>query len=68
MMTTGTAASGAARTPLEWTRSMGLGTLWAGCAVFVPLVVIATVAVEAVPHAPGIAFVPQLRYALVTPA
>ena len=42
--------------------------LWAGCAVFVPLVIVATVAVEAVPHARGIAFVPQLRYALMTPA
>jgi haloalkane dehalogenase len=43
-------------------------TLWAGCAVFVPLVVVATVAVEAVPHARGITFLPQLRYALMTPA
>jgi pimeloyl-ACP methyl ester carboxylesterase len=47
---------------------MVLDTLWAGCAAFVPLVVIATVAVEAVPHERGITFVPQLRYALMTPA
>jgi pimeloyl-ACP methyl ester carboxylesterase len=47
---------------------MVLSTLWAGCAVFVPLVVVATIAVQAVPHARGIAFVPQLRYALMTPA
>jgi pimeloyl-ACP methyl ester carboxylesterase len=67
IVTTETAAS-EARTPLEWTRTMVLGTLWTGCAVFVPLVVIATVAVEAVPHARGIAFAPQLRYALMTPA
>src|SRR6266508_4439539 len=43
-------------------------TLWVGCAVFLPLVVIATVAVEAVPHVRGLAFVPQLRYARMTPA
>jgi pimeloyl-ACP methyl ester carboxylesterase len=43
-------------------------TLWAACRVFVPLVLIANLAVEAVPHARGIAFPPQLRYAVVTPA
>jgi pimeloyl-ACP methyl ester carboxylesterase len=42
--------------------------LWAGCVSFVPVAVIANVAVEAVPHARGIAFVPLLRYAVVTPA
>ena len=47
---------------------MVLRTLWAACAVFVPLVVIAVAAVEAVSHPRGIAFVPQLRYALMTPA
>lgn len=45
-----------------------LGTLWAGFAVFVPLALIATVAVHAVPRVRGIGFVPQLRYALTTPA
>jgi pimeloyl-ACP methyl ester carboxylesterase len=45
---------------------MVLGTLWAGFALFVPLVVIANVAVAAVPHARGIGFVAQLRYALMT--
>ncbi|HLP31204.1 MAG TPA: alpha/beta fold hydrolase, partial [Geothrix sp.] len=43
-------------------------TLWAACRVFVPLVLIANVAVEAVPHVRGIAFVPQLRYVVMTPA
>jgi pimeloyl-ACP methyl ester carboxylesterase len=42
--------------------------LWGAWALFVPLVAIANAAVEAVPHARGIAFVPQLRYALTTPA
>jgi pimeloyl-ACP methyl ester carboxylesterase len=36
--------------------------------MFVPLVVIATVAVAAVPHLRGLGFVPQLRYALLAPA
>ncbi len=67
-MTTTATAGSLVRTPFEWTRTMVLGTLWVGCAVFVPLVVIANVAVEAVPHVRGIAFVPQLRYALMTPA
>jgi pimeloyl-ACP methyl ester carboxylesterase len=57
-----------AKKPFEWTRTTVLHTLWAGCAVFVPLLVIAIVAVEAVPHARGIGFFPQLRYALMTPA
>lgn len=57
-----------ATAPFAWTRARILGALWAGFAAFVPLAVIATVAVEAVPHARGIAFVPQLRYALMTPA
>lgn len=43
-------------------------TLWAACRVFVLLVLIANLAVEAGPHVRGIAFVPQLRYAMVTPA
>lgn len=43
-------------------------TLWAACRVFVPLVLIANLAVEAVPHVRGLAFAPQLRYAVVTPA
>jgi haloalkane dehalogenase len=49
-------------------RTMILRTLWLACAVFVPLVVITTVVVEAVPHVRGIGFVLQLRYALMTPA
>jgi pimeloyl-ACP methyl ester carboxylesterase len=47
---------------------MILRTLWAACSVFVPLVVIANVAVLAVPHARGIAFVPALRYAVTVAA
>lgn len=56
------------KTPFAWTRTTMLATLWTGCAVFVPLAAIATVAVEAVPHVRGLAFVPQLRFALMTPA
>jgi pimeloyl-ACP methyl ester carboxylesterase len=41
--------------------------LWAGCVLFVPLVVIATTAVEAAPHARGIGFLPQVRYSILTP-
>ena len=47
---------------------MILRTLWAGVAAFVPLVVVANVAIEAVPHARGIAFLPSLRYAMTVPA
>jgi len=49
------------------TRSMVLRTLGAGCAAFVPLALIATIAVEAVPRARGVGFFPQLRYAVMTP-
>jgi pimeloyl-ACP methyl ester carboxylesterase len=66
-MTTATAAR-LVQTPFEWTRTTVVETLWAACAVFVLLVVIANVAVEADPHMRGIAFVPHLRYALMTPA
>jgi haloalkane dehalogenase len=59
--------AGRATTPFDWTRPMVLRTLWAACAVSVPLVVIAVVAVEAVSHPRGIGFVPQLRYAVMTP-
>jgi pimeloyl-ACP methyl ester carboxylesterase len=43
------------------------GTLWAACSAFVPVAVIANLAVEAIPHTVGIGFSPQLRYAVVTP-
>ena len=43
-------------------------TLWVAIRAFVPLTLAANIAVEATPHARGIAFVPQLRYALLTPA
>lgn len=42
--------------------------LWAAAATFVPLALIATVLVEAIPHPRGIGFHPQLRYAVLTPA
>lgn len=45
-----------------------LRVFWAVCTVFVPLVMIATLAGHAIPRARGIGFVPQLRYALLTPA
>ncbi len=48
-------------------RPMIQTTLLTALAVFVPLLLIANVAVEAVPHARGIAFITQLRYAVVTP-
>jgi pimeloyl-ACP methyl ester carboxylesterase len=66
-MTTRATATSLVRAPFLWTRTMVLDTLWAGCAVFVPLVVIANVAVESVPRVRGIAYVLQLRYALMTP-
>ena len=56
------------KAPSEWTGAIVLETLWAGFAAFVPLVVVGVVAVEAVPHARGIGFAPQLRYALMVPA
>lgn len=43
-------------------------TLWAACRAFVPVVMIANLAVAVVPHVRGIAFVPQLRYAVMTAA
>jgi len=44
-----------------------LRTLWTGIAVFVPLVLVANVAIEAVPHPRGIGFLPELRYAMTVP-
>jgi pimeloyl-ACP methyl ester carboxylesterase len=51
-----------------WTRAMVLRVLWSGWAASVSVVLLATIAVEAVPHARGISFFPQLRYAVITPA
>lgn len=42
--------------------------LWSGWAPSVSVVLLATIAVEATPHARGISFFPQLRYAVVTSA
>jgi pimeloyl-ACP methyl ester carboxylesterase len=41
--------------------------LWSGWAASVPIVLLATVAVEAAPHVRGIGFFTSLRYAIVTP-
>ena len=51
-----------------WTRAMVLRALWSGWAASVPVVLLAIIAVEAVPHARGIGFFPQLRLAIITPA
>jgi len=48
-------------------RAMVLTLLWAGWAASVPIVLLATIAVEAAPHARGIGFFTSLRYAIVTP-
>src|SRR5260370_35112796 len=53
---------------MTWTRAMVLRLLWSGWAASVPVALLATIAVEAVPHARGIGFFPQLRFAIVTPA
>jgi pimeloyl-ACP methyl ester carboxylesterase len=54
--------------PFVWTQAVVRRALGAALAAFVPLVVLVNLAVETVPHPRGIAFVPQLRYGLVTPA
>src|SRR5258708_9544472 len=51
-----------------WTRAMVLRALWSGWAASVPVVLLAIIAVEAVPPARGIGFFPQLRFAIITPA
>ncbi len=56
-----------AKKPVNRTLAIVLSTLWAGSAATVLVVLLATIAVEAVPHARGIAFFPALRYAVVTP-
>ena len=53
---------------MTWTRAMVLRVLWSGWAASVPVVLLAAIAVEAVPHARGIAFFPQLRYAVIAPS
>lgn len=67
MMTTGIAAR-QTKTLTGSTQALVLSTIWAGCAVAVPLVIIANIAVELTPHTRGLGFFPQLRYALITPA
>ncbi|XXY49882.1 alpha/beta fold hydrolase [Sorangium sp. So ce269] len=53
---------------MRWTGAEALRVLRAGLAASVSVVLLATMAVLAVPHARGIAFFPALRYAVVTPA
>jgi pimeloyl-ACP methyl ester carboxylesterase len=48
-------------------RATVLTLLWPGWAASVPIVLLATIAVEAAPHARGIGFFTSLRYAIVTP-
>lgn len=50
------------------TRATAFHVLWSGWAASVPVVLMATVAVEAVPHTRGIGFFTPLRYAVLTPA
>lgn len=62
-----------AATPTEtktttWAPAMALRVLWWGWAASVPTALLATLAIEAVPHARGIGFFPQLRFAVITPA
>jgi pimeloyl-ACP methyl ester carboxylesterase len=60
-------AAGTATRPMTWTPAMVLRTLWSGWAASVSIVLVATIAVEALPRARGISFLPPLRYAVVTP-
>ncbi|XYI03520.1 alpha/beta fold hydrolase [Sorangium sp. So ce1128] len=53
---------------MRWTGAEALRLVRAGLAASVSVVLLATTAVLAVPHARGIAFFPALRYAVVTPA
>ncbi|WP_437971937.1 alpha/beta fold hydrolase [Sorangium sp. So ce260] len=55
-------------TTRRWTGAEVLRVLRAGLAAGVSVVLLATMAVLAAPHARGIAFFPALRYAVVTPA
>jgi pimeloyl-ACP methyl ester carboxylesterase len=65
-MTTVEFSPGAAKAA-TWTRANILRLLWSGWAASVSVVLLATVAVAAVPRARGIGFFPELRYAVVTP-
>lgn len=55
-------------TTTTWTGAEALRVLRAGLAASVPVVLLATMAVLAAPHARGVGFFPALRYAVVTPA
>jgi len=52
---------------VTWTRATVLRVLWSGWAASISVVLLATIAVAAVPHARGVAFFSSLRYAVITP-
>lgn len=52
---------------ITFTRTMTFSLLWSGWAASVPIVLLATIAVEGAPHVRAIGFFPSLRYAIVTP-
>lgn len=56
-----------AATPTPGPRARGLRTLWAGWAASVPVVLLVTLAVHAVPRVRGLSFFPELRFAVVMP-
>jgi pimeloyl-ACP methyl ester carboxylesterase len=62
-----TVATPTATKAMTWTRAMVFRLLWSGWAASVSVALLATMAVEAVPHARGISFFPLLRYAVMTP-
>jgi pimeloyl-ACP methyl ester carboxylesterase len=57
----------AAANEMPQTRATVVRGLWSGWAASVPVVLLATIAVLATPHARGIGFFPALRHAVVTP-
>ncbi|NTX04603.1 alpha/beta fold hydrolase [Myxococcus sp. CA040A] len=53
--------------PMTWTRPHILHLLQSGLRASVPTVLLATLAMEARPHAHGLSFFPELRYAVLAP-
>lgn len=58
--------SPAAAHATPWTRGLALRLLWCGWAASVPIVLLATIALEAMPHVRGIGFYPALRFAVLS--
>ena len=54
--------------PSNWTFALIAATSWAAFRVFVPLAIIANLAVALFPRARGIGFFPQIKYAIITAA